>query len=85
MRRTPSPFLHKNGFVLSKDGTVVVFALKLDGISGGGNVEPLEKLFWFNVLNCSNVGGFVVLVNGFAVRAVGVEPNGLLLAARGRC
>lgn len=70
-------FVYINGLFVVNDETVVVLLLNDDGISGGGNVEPLVNVGLFEVLSCSSVGGFVVLVNGFGVRA-GVTPNGLV-------
>jgi hypothetical protein len=48
-----------------------------EGMSGGGNDEPLENGTVFDVVNWSSVGGFDELENGFGVRD-GVEPNGFV-------
>jgi hypothetical protein len=72
--------------VLNGDGdgdgdNAPIFPLNDEGMSGGGNVEPLLKLVLFDVLNCSSVGAFIELANGFGVRAViAVEPNGFVVA-----
>ena len=64
-------------FVLKDDETVVWLLLNDEGINGGGNVEPEVNVGLFEVVNCSSVGGLVVLTNGFGVRD-GVTPNGLV-------
>ncbi len=56
---------------------VVLLLLNDEGISGGGNDEPLVNVTLFDDVNWSRVGGFVALENGFGVRDV-VEPNGFV-------
>ena len=65
-----------NGFLVL-DGGAVVPPLNELGMSGGGRLTPVENPVLFDELNCSRVGGFTVLVNGFIARGA-VEPNGLV-------
>jgi hypothetical protein len=53
---------HINGLFALID---VVVVLNDEGMSGGGNVEPVVKPTLFDELSCSSVGGFMVLANGF--------------------
>ena len=62
---------------MKDDETVVWLLLNDEGINGGGNVEPEVNVGLFEVVNCSSVGGLVVLTNGFGVRD-GVAPNGFV-------
>ncbi len=48
-----------------------------EGMSGGGNDEPVVKPTLFVEVNWSSVGGFMVLANGFGARGA-VEPNGFV-------
>lgn len=50
-----------------------------EGISGGGNVEPVVKPILVDEVNWSSVGGFITLANGFWTRGA-VEPNGFVVA-----
>lgn len=58
-----------------------VLALNDDGISGGGNVEPVVKPTLFDELSWSRVGGFMIFANGFGARGA-VEPNGFVVPER---
>jgi len=71
-------FVHINGLFVLNDEIVVLLLLYDDGISGGGNDGLPVNVALFDDVNCSSVGGFVELVNGFWVR-VAVEPNGFVL------
>jgi hypothetical protein len=65
---------HINGlFVL----TVEVVALNVDGINGGGNVEPVVNPTLADEVSSPSVGGFITLANGFGARGA-VEPKGLV-------
>ena len=70
--------VHINGlFVLTDE----VVALNVDGINGGGNVEPVVNPTLVDELSCSSVGGFIILANGFGARGA-VEPKGLVTPRR---
>jgi hypothetical protein len=69
--------IHINGlFVLNAVVAGLLF-LYDEGMSGGGNVEPLVKPTLVDELNCSSVGAFIVLANGFGARGA-LEPNGFV-------
>lgn len=55
---------------------VVLLLLSDEGIKGAGNAEAVVKPTLLVELNCSSVGGFVRLANGFGTRG-GAAPNGL--------
>lgn len=57
----------------------LLLLLNDEGIKGGGNDEVVVKPTLFVELNCSSVGGFMRLANGFWARGA-VEPNGFKLA-----
>ena len=44
-------FVYINGLVVLNDATAVLLLLNDDGISGGGNVEPLVNVGLFDVLS----------------------------------
>ncbi len=56
----------------------VVVVWNDEGISGGGNVEPVVKPTFVDELSWSSVGGFITLADGFWARGA-VEPNGFVL------
>ena len=52
---------HINGLLV----VALLLLLNDEGIKGGGNVEVVVKPTLFVELNCSSVGGFMRLANGF--------------------